>query len=302
MRWLAAVVFAATLLPNPARADAPAPTVTAKGWAVLDGKTGALLWGHNADEPLKAASTTKIMCARVVLQLAAKDPKVLDERVTFSKLADDTPGSTAAVKAGESLTVRDCLYGLLLPSGNDAGNAFAEHFSARLAAPAADLARAAGLDSERVASRANFLAEMNRAAKSLGLKSTVYRSPYGDGGDAKARTTTPRELGTLAWHAMKDDLFRQVVSTPKYECEVKTADGGTRKAAWKNTNRLLGKEGYDGVKTGTTTQAGSCLVSSGRRGKDRLIVVVLGSKSNDERYSDTEALFRWAWERRGAAK
>ena len=126
-----ALVAAVALLPAASAADAPA--VSAKGWAVLDGATGDLLWGDHADDPRKAASTTKIMCARVVLGLAAKDPAVLDEVVTITRLADDTPGSSAAVKAGESLPVGDLLYGLLLPSGNDAGNALAEHFHARLA-------------------------------------------------------------------------------------------------------------------------------------------------------------------------
>jgi D-alanyl-D-alanine carboxypeptidase (penicillin-binding protein 5/6) len=290
----------ALLAAGPAGAAADPPAVTAKGWAVLDGRTAELLAGHNADEPLKAASTTKVMCARVVLRLAAADPKVLDEVVTVSKLADDTPGSTADVRAGESLPVRDLLYGLLLPSGNDAGNALAEHFNARLDPPDAALVKAAGLDPDRLATRVHFVAEMNREAARLGLKRTTYRIPYGDGGDEKARTTTPRELGRLAWEALKDERFRKVVGTREYECEVRTPGGGTRVAKWTNTNKLLAKDGYDGVKTGTTTVAGSCLVSSGRKGADHLIVVVLGSKADADRYADTEALFRWAWAGRPA--
>jgi D-alanyl-D-alanine carboxypeptidase (penicillin-binding protein 5/6) len=64
---------------------------------------------------------------------------------------------------------------------------------------------------------------------------------------------------------------------------------------WKNTNRLLSIDGYHGVKTGTTTPAGACLVSSGRRGDEHLLVVVLGSTSGDARYVDTRNLFRWSW-------
>src|SRR5688500_1748972 len=122
--------------------DGP-PVVTAKSWAVADGKTGELLWGHEATTPRKAASTAKMMCAYVVLRLADADSKVLDETVTFSERADKTSGSTADIRAGESLPVRECLYGLLLPSGNDAGVALAEHFGPRLKPAAKDAEAAA---------------------------------------------------------------------------------------------------------------------------------------------------------------
>jgi len=79
--------------------DAP-PFVTAKAWAIADGKTGATLGGKDEAKPLEMASTTKIMTALVVLRLAAKGSAVLDEIVTFSKRADDTPGSTSGVRVG----------------------------------------------------------------------------------------------------------------------------------------------------------------------------------------------------------
>ena len=82
------------------------PPVTAQAWAIADGRTGELLWGLNADEPRKAASTTKMMCAFVILELAAQQPAVLDEVVTFSQLADDTVGSTADINAGEQVSVQ----------------------------------------------------------------------------------------------------------------------------------------------------------------------------------------------------
>src|SRR5688572_2469986 len=122
--------------------DGP-PVVTARSWAVADGKTGELLWGHEAATPRKAASTAKMMCAYVVLRLADTDPKVLDETVTFTERADKTAGSTADIRVGESLPVRECLYGLLLPSGDDAGVALAEHFGSR-PKPACDKAEGAG--------------------------------------------------------------------------------------------------------------------------------------------------------------
>ena len=76
------------------------------------------------------------------------------------------------------------------------------------------------------------------------------------------------------------------------------ASGYERNVIWKNTNRLLPIAGYEGVKTGTTSAAGACLVSAGRRGEERLLVVVLGATSSDARYVDTRNLFRWAWNQR----
>lgn len=285
-------------------ADGP-PFVTCKGWAVGDGRTGELLWGGSAEVPLKAASTTKIMCAYVVLRLAAADPTVLDETVTYSKLADETGGSTSDVRAGERLAVRECLYGLLLPSGNDAGVALAEHFNARLAppdpkatAPGTPAATAPAATAPAPNTRTNFVAEMNRAAARLGLADTVYRIPFGDGGGPRDMTTSPRDLLKLAAVAMQDPAFRRYVNTARRETDVERPDGPRRRVVWENTNRLLGVAGYDGVKTGSTTQAGSCLVTSARRGDDHLIAVVLGSTSDDGRYVDTRNLLRWAWQQR----
>jgi D-alanyl-D-alanine carboxypeptidase (penicillin-binding protein 5/6) len=274
--------------------DGP-PPVSAKAWAIADGKTGEVLWGLHEDQPRKIASTTKMMCAWVALQLATEDPAVFDEVVTFSKLADETGGSTSGVREGESVPVGELLYGLLLPSGNDAGNALAEHFNDRLDPP-----RDAELrDDPNLATRASFVAEMNRTARRLGMTNTKYRSPYGDGGTASQFTSTPRDLLRLAWTAMQEPRFRKYVGTPRYRCVLKGADGAERVVVWKNTNQLLKIEGFDGVKTGTTSQAGACLVSSGRRGSDHLLVVVLGSAADACRYLDTRNLFRWAWRERG---
>jgi serine-type D-Ala-D-Ala carboxypeptidase (penicillin-binding protein 5/6) len=239
------------------------PFVTAQAWAIADGRTGELLWGMDEDVPAKAASTTKIMCAWVVLQLAHEDPAVLDEEVIFSELAANTSGSSARLREGERIRVAELLYGLMLPSGNDAGNALAEHFNDRLATAEADAGDASP------STRSNFIAEMNRQAKALGMNDTIYRSPFGDGGTPDDRTTTPRDLLRLAWHAMHDERFREIVATHRYDTTVRTPDGGTRDVSWTNTNALLQAENFDGVKTGTTSLAGSCLVSSGRRDGDR---------------------------------
>jgi len=274
------------------------PVVTAKAWVVGDAKSGELLWQHAGDEPCKAASTAKAMCAYTVLLLAEKEPTVLEEWITVSPLAATTGGSTAGLEPGERVKVKDCLYGLLLPSGNDAGNALAEHFHARLESPNEAMLKA-GLDNPLLKSRVHFIAEMNRVAQRLNMTGTFYRSSFGDGGTEQDRTTTARDLCRLAFIAMQMPAFRQYVGTLDHRAEIRKADGTARSAIWTNSNKLLALGlGYDGIKTGITNQAGNCLIASGRKGKDRLYVVVLGCPSDESRYADVRNLFRWAWSQR----
>jgi D-alanyl-D-alanine carboxypeptidase (penicillin-binding protein 5/6) len=294
---LASFVFAGCATRRPAAP--PAPTVTAKAWAIADGRTGKLLWSFNADEPRNAASTAKIMCAYVVLQLAERQPAVLDEVMTLSLLAKNIPGSSAGIQLGERLSVRDCLYGLLLPSGNDAGYALAEHFNDRFDPPDDGL-KARGLDRPKLATRNHFIAEMNRTAQRLGMTNTIYLSPLGDGGMENDRTTTVRDLTHLAWHAMQNSRFREYVATRQHTAQVQTPGGGVRTITWNNANRLLAlEEGYDGIKTGINQESGACLVSSVRHGKDHLLATVLGSEASEDSYIDTRKLYDWAWQQRG---
>jgi D-alanyl-D-alanine carboxypeptidase (penicillin-binding protein 5/6) len=234
---------------------------------------------------LDIASTTKIMTAYVVLKMAQENPQILDEVVTFSARADNTNGSTAELKAGEQVPVRELLFGLLLPSGNDAATAFAEHFGERLAPQASSTDPL-----ER------FVNEMNRTAASLGMCATHYANPHGL--TSAGHVSTAADLLLLARAARQLPLFREYVMTRQHGCTVKSTAGYLRNIVWKNTNKLLALEGYNGVKTGTTDAAGACLVSSGQRGDDELIVVVLGSATSDARYIDSRNLFRWAWSRR----
>lgn len=289
-RALALVALVALVSPAPLRAQAPPkaapdpldgpPHVTAKAWVVVDAKTGKVLRGGNEAEARPMASTSKIMTAWLVLGLAAGDPKVLEEVVTYSERAAKTPGSTAGLKAGDKVPAGELLYGLLLPSGNDAAVALAEHFGPRF-----------GEESDGNAEE-RFVAELNRRAKKLGLKELAYKDPHGLSRD---NVSSARDLAALGCEVMKDERFRKYVATRRHEADVTGPDGEKRKVTWTNTNRLLDVEGYEGVKTGTTTPAGNCLVASGSRGGDRLIVVILGATATDGRYVDARNLFRWGW-------
>ncbi len=312
------------------------PFVTCKAWAIADARTGKLLYGQGEDQRLDHASTTKMMTAFLVLRLAESDPAVLQQQITFSENADKTGGSTSGLKAGEQISVEKLLYGLLLPSGNDASVALAEHFGARFdpappakegslneadangdqsspasspgasnskPMPLADPSKPADADSAGTAkidaaeAVDRFIAEMNRTAAALGMKNTSYKNTHGL--TAAGHQSSVRDLLLLATEAMKLERFRHYVSTPRFKVEVGIPGEPPRIVVWENTNQLLATEGYDGIKTGTTGAAGACLVSSGRRGDDHLFVAVLGSANSDARYVDTRNLFRWAWRQRG---
>jgi D-alanyl-D-alanine carboxypeptidase (penicillin-binding protein 5/6) len=259
------------------------PFVTCKAWGIGDASTGKLLWGTNAEQSLDIASTTKMMTAFLTIKLASEKPEVLDEKLTFSPRADQTVGSSATIRAGETVVVRDLLYGLMLPSGNDASVALAEHFGHRLA----------GTEGDAAAAYDGFISVMNKTASELGMTHTHYVNPHGLSADGHKSSVS--DLILLASTALKLPLYREVVNTARHECLVEGPAGYRRRMRWENTNQLLGIEGYDGVKTGTTSAAGACLVSHGTRDGRSLLIVVLGCTSSDARYVDTRNLFRWAW-------
>ncbi len=264
------------------------PYVTCKAWAIGDGETGQVLWQDAANQRLDIASTTKIMTAYVILKMAQNNPGLLKDNVVFSTAADKTPGSTSRIRAGESLPVGELLYALLLPSGNDAAIALAEHFGRRLLS-ATDI-------QQNTTPLSRFVTEMNRMAQDQQMHNTQFKNPHGL--TEEGHLSTAHDLVKLAYAAMRLPEFQKRVACRQRGSTVTGPGGYRRNMLWKNTNRLLAIDGYRGVKTGTTTAAGACLVSMGERGSGAMFVVVLGSSSSASRYTDTRNLFRWAWQQR----
>lgn len=263
----------------------PFKDVTAAAWGVANARTGEILHSKNLDEPRKSASITKTMTAHLITRMIAENPELLEEKVTFSERAVAVSGSKAGLEEGESLTLLDALYGLMLPSGNDAGNALAEHFNESLDPPPSDETIPASR-----ASRANFVAEMNRRAAELGMENTVYRIPFGDGGGPEDFTSSAGDILRLGRASMADPLFRRIVSTAEYTATIHQPDGETREVTWRNTNQFLGEKGFVGIKTGTTRLAGACLLTAYHRDGLPILVVVLGSDGSPTRYTDTRRL------------
>ncbi len=280
----------ATLAEPPSRLAADAihgvPFVTAKAWCVGDVVTGNLAHGEKLDERRDFASTTKLMTAYIILKQTAQQPEILQEVISFSAAADDTPGSSAEIRVGERLTVGALLYGLMLPSGNDAATAFAEHFGAKLPV----------IEGKDDSPAARFIAQMNATAAELKMDNTRYANPHGlTHTDHKS---TVRDQFKLAAAAVQLPALRSIINTRQHYTVVDGVSGYRREVVWKNTNKLLDIDGYEGVKTGTTDAAGACLISLAKRDGVEAITVVLGSTSSDARYTDTRNIFRYFWQNR----
>ena len=238
------LLLLALLLPATAVIKADAATESA-GECVIEVSSRRFLSERNADKRLPMASTTKILSALVILE-----EEDLDEIVTVPKEAEGTEGSSVYLKAGEQITVRDLLYGLMLRSGNDCAVTLAIHHSGSVQ---------------------NFARAMNEKALSLGAEHSHFANPHGLPDDD--HYTTARDLALISAAAMQNDTFCEIVSTKFYEPK-----------KWQNKNKMLWNfEGALGVKTGFTVRAGRCLVSAAERDGMRVVSVVLNSPQMFER-------------------
>ncbi|WP_189530827.1 D-alanyl-D-alanine carboxypeptidase family protein [Streptomyces roseolilacinus] len=264
-------------------ATAPAvPTIVAKGGFVMNDGTGKALYTKAADTRLSTGSTAKIMTAQVVL---AQKNLNLDAKVTVQKAYSDyivsKNASSARLIVGDKVTVRQLLYGLMLPSGCDAAYALADTY---------------GSGSTRSARVKSFIGKMNDTAKRLGLKNTHFDSFDGIGNGANY--STPRDLTKLASSAMKNSTFRSIVKTKSTTQKVTMKNGGYRNMSWTNTNKLLGSyAGATGVKTGSGPQAKYCLVFAATRNGKTVIGTVLASSSEANRTADATKLLDYGFKK-----
>ncbi|WP_107068281.1 serine hydrolase [Streptomyces sp. CT34] len=280
----AGAVLTAGAFSSQAQAAAlPTPTINAPGGFVMNNGSGTTLYSKAADTRRATGSTTKIMTARVVLAQKNLD---LDSKVTIQKaysdyIVNNNWASSAHLIVGDKVTVRQLLYGLMLPSGCDAAYALADKF---------------GSGSTRDARVASFIGQMNATAKSLGLKNTHFDSFDGIG--RGKNYSTPRDLTKIASSAMKFSTFRTVVGTKSTKQKVMTKSGGYRYMSWTNTNNLLGSyKGTIGVKTGSGPEAKYCLVFAATRGGRTVIGTVLASSSIGTRTADAKKLMDYAFKK-----
>jgi D-alanyl-D-alanine carboxypeptidase (penicillin-binding protein 5/6) len=242
------------------------PDVTAEAAVVIDGNTGRVLGGKHEHEPRPPASTTKILTAIVALERSSPD-----DIVTIDFDPRPTPDSSLfGLWPGAVVTMRDLLYGLMLPSGNDAAVAIARHVAG---------------------DEATFVDLMNAKLAVLGLRDSHFTNPHGL--DEPNLYASAYDLAQLARYGLANPEFAAIVSTKTWHARSLDIDV-------ENGNTLLWTyPGATGVKMGWTESAGETLVASAERDGRRVIVAVLGSL---DRNADATALLDWGFAQRAYLK
>ena len=214
---------------------------------VIEVTSGRILCSRNEKECLPVASTTKILTAIIIIEDCD-----LDARVCIPEEAAGIEGSSIYLTAGEVLTVRDLLHGLMLRSGNDCAATLALYHSG---------------------SMDKFAAVMNERARMIGAENCTFRNPHGL--PQEGHLASALDMAKIAAYALRNKTFSEIVNCRQYVVE----DGGCGYArTLTNKNKMLSLyEGADGVKTGYTKEAGRCLVSSATREGMRLVCAVLDS-------------------------
>jgi serine-type D-Ala-D-Ala carboxypeptidase (penicillin-binding protein 5/6) len=236
------------------------PPVTALSAAVVDDACGDLLFGKDAHRRTPPASITKIVTAIVAVETTEPDEIVTVNIDNF--FAGD--GTVMGLETGMRMSMRDLLYGLLLPSGNDAAVAIARRVAGDVPA---------------------FVGRMNAKVRDLGLQDTHFTNPHGL--DAAGHYSSAYDMAMLGRYAYKDPLIAEIVGTQQYQ---PNWDGPE---LWNGNLLLWLYPGADGMKTGWTEKAGQTMVATAQRDGHRLFVAVMGSQ---DRYTDVIRLLDWGFE------
>ena len=241
--------------------------ISAPSAILIDENTGSVLYKKNSDEKRSCASITKIMTVLLVMEALENKKIKLEDKVTVSEHASSIGGSDIWLKENEKMTVDDLLKATMVASANDAATALAEYL---------------------FGTEENFVKEMNKRAKSLNMKSTVFKNC--NGLDEDGHVSSAKDVSIMARELLKyKDIFKYTSIWMDY-----LRNGETQIV---NTNKLLKSyEGITGLKTGTTDDAGCCICASAKRGKISLIAVVLGAKTSKDRFKDASTLLNYGFE------
>ena len=253
---LATAPVAAQPIPKP-------PSTAGESYILMDAATGRVLAEKNADKRLAPASLTKIMTGYVVYEALASGSIALDDKVEVSEEAWRMGGSQMFLEVGKQVTVDELLDGLVVQSGNDAALALAEHVGG---------------------SKRAFVEQMNHYAEQLGLENSHFQNPEGLSVDG--HYSSARDLARLARAVIRRHPDR-------YKRYAKREFTYNSIRQYNRNDLLYSDPTVDGMKTGYTAEAGYCLVASAKRDGMRLISVVMGEPSEDQRIADSRALLAW---------
>lgn len=254
--------------------ETPDFNVSAPYVYLAEANSGRILYSKNSEKKIAPASLTKIMTAILVAEKLNKDSEIT---VNASAVASFKDGYvTAGLKAGEKLTVDQLLHLMLIPSANDAATVLAEAVSSTVG---------------------KFVHLMNEKAQQLGCSGTHFLSPYGD--DNKNHYTTASDMYLMAKAFASNKYLMTIANQTGYDLPATNKSNAEKH--FETTNKLLIKNGSfyyslaSGIKTGHTTAAGDCLISSSVKGDARFIAVVMGADdSNGVKFTECAELLRWA--------
>ena len=250
--------LAQSMVPN-------APKLNLDSYILLEANTNTVIAEFNSDNQISPASMTKVMTGYVIADQIASGAISLDDKVLISEKAWKTGGSKMFIEAGKRISVRDLLSGIVIQSGNDATVAMAEYVAG---------------------SEEGFVDFMNAYATELGLSNTLFQNAVG--WTDPNHFSSAKDLANIT-KAMINN-FPDHYSTYK---EKEFTFSGIRQL---NRNKLLWRDDtVDGVKTGHTESAGYCLISSAKRNDMRLIAVVAGSPSENERLTASQRLLEYGF-------
>jgi serine-type D-Ala-D-Ala carboxypeptidase (penicillin-binding protein 5/6) len=257
-----AAAFGAFAQPAPGAQPEPPSSLPAASWILVDADSQDVLASQDSSSAYPVASATKLMTYYVA------SGQLRPSREIVVAPYDPKPGeSLAGFEPGDTVTARDAFYGLLVPSGNDAALTLALAVSG---------------------SESDFVARMNNAADALGLAETTYLDSIGLNA---GNVSSARDLVDLASELRKQELFRQIVDTPRI-----TLRSPAQPIRVLNRNALVLEEPFvDGIKTGTTVEAGYVLVASGTQQGIGLVSVVLGAPDEASRDSATLDLLEYGF-------
>jgi len=276
------------------KVELPLPSVTAKSWSICNARNGECLWSKAPNNRLEMASLTKMMTAYLSCFLAERFQINIEKTmIIVSKPMVMIGGTLGDLKEGDNISLLNLLYGIMLPSGNDCALAIAGYFGALLLEKFLRNAKQhVEVTFEQMVRR--FIKEMNSLALKLALKNTSFANVHGL--SHKGNKSTAEELGKLACHLLKSPLIRDIVKTKIHSFNVYNLFiDNMRTVVWRNTNRLLGREGFSGVKTGTTPNAGACLTLLYCKDEVEMIVTVLACNSTKHRWDEGKLLAEWGY-------
>lgn len=253
--------YAATVLSAP-------PELNNKSYVLMDYETGQILAAKNENEKLAPASMTKMMTSYIIEQKLLKGELTENEQVRMNESAWCRGSSTEScmyVPLNGTATVLEMLRGIIIQSGNDASKAMAEHIAGN---------------------EGTFAHMMNQEAKRVGMVNTHFINSTGMPADG--HYSTAKDMAVLAQHIIKDSSKYYPIYSEK-EFTFNGIKQGNRNAL------LYTDPSVDGLKTGHTEEAGYCLTTSSKRGPMRLISVIFGTPSMNERASQTRTLLAWGF-------